>query len=669
MLLVFLLTSQALSLPSNSPKENENIQGLDKEIWSLVLGSAAERSQESGLDKDQDTEQDANLESEPGTGMENIPIPGTIDQGAANLQSNAETEEEGEENSESSPETGEEGEEGGENLENEPGTEQEGDRILTKQVSPQPDLRQKVAQFPPVTITTDTSSLSPSEAQVLYRLVEAAKLMDPIFNRQAYHNYKELREQLALDTSELGQATLKYFDIMRGPWDRQDHNSPFAVSFPKPLGAGFYPPGLTLEQWKTYIEEHPQEEEALANLVTMVQGGPDQLIPVPYSQAFQQELSSANSLMLQAANLTDDETLRRFLQSRADAFLSDDYYQSDKDWMDLDSKIEITIGPYEVYEDKLKAQKASFEAFLTVTDPVESEKLSLYKSLLPQMEQNLPIEDSMKSTRGAESPIRVVDLVFSSGEARKSVQTIAFNLPNDERVRKEKGAKKVMLKNVISAKFEGIMTPIAQTLMKKKQLEQDLLSATAFFNNVLFHELSHSLGPAFVHNNESEGEVRAALGASYSGLEEAKADVMGVYNILYMVQLGHMPKHLENKSLFTYISGLFRSIRFGVSEAHGAGAALQLNRYLEEGAVTYLEAEQAYQVNFAKLRDSVTALVRDICTWQHNGSKAVVDSVMEKYTQLSPLVKDSLARLNSVPVDIQPCYPLAGETCDNASNF
>ena len=220
-----------------------------------------------------------------------------------------------------------------------------------------------------------------------------------------------------------------------------------------------------------------------------------------YSSFFRDQLQPAQGLLMAAADLTDNESLRTFLLSRAGAFLSNDYYQSDKDWMDLDSKIEITIGPYETYEDRLLGLKASFESFVTITDPVESGKLSKYKSLLPAMEENLPTTPEMKVERGGASPLRVVDLVFSSGDARKSVQTLAFNLPNDERVRKEKGAKKVMLKNNIINKFNKILTPIAETLMSSSQMSN--LDGESFFNNVLFHELSHSLGPAFVKNNES----------------------------------------------------------------------------------------------------------------------------------------------------------------------
>jgi len=448
---------------------------------------------------------------------------------------------------------------------------------------------------------------------------------------------------------------------MRGPWDRQEEHKPFAVEIERPEGGGFYPATITKEEFESYVSENPEQKSKLEDLVTMVLQRGDNLVANNYSYFFQESLEPAHNHMMAAATLTDNGSLKTFLTSRAEAFLSNDYYQSDKDWMDLNSKIEITIGPYETYEDKLMALKASFEAFVTVTDPIESEKLSNYKSLLPEMEQNLPIPDEMKSTRGSESPIRVVDLVYSSGEARKSVQTLAFNLPNDERVRKEKGAKKVMLKNTIAKKFDKILTPIANTLMKEKQLS--FLDQDAFFNNILFHELSHSLGPAFVGNDEANGEIREALGASYSGLEEGKADVMGVYNILFMVGKGILPEEIKNQSLFTYIAGLFRSIRFGVAEAHGKGAALQLNTYLKEDSVVYLPDSGRYQVNFKKLEESVKNLVKNICTMQHNGDKKVVDDMFKEFSKLDENTIASLEKLKKIPVDIKPCYPLAGEIC------
>jgi len=525
------------------------------------------------------------------------------------------------------------------------------------------DLRKRIEEFGEIEITSETANLTEDEAKVLDLLVRAAKMMDPIFNRQAWKGYEELRQNLVSDPSEISQARLELFDIMRGPWDRNADNKPFAVTFPKPLGAGFYPEHMDLEQWENYIETHPDEASKLNSLVTMVESNEEgELVARNYSQVFREFLEPAHDFMKIAANFTDNESLKRFLTSRADAFISNDYYQSDKDWMDLDSKIEITIGPYEVYEDHLKNQKAAFEAFVTITDPIESEKLSHYKALLPEMEQNLPIPDEMKTIRGSKSPIKVVDLVFSSGEARRSTQTIAFNLPNDERVRKEKGSKKVMLKNNIDAKFQHLLKPMAKILMKKKQLAQNLLSPEAFFNFVLFHELSHGLGPAFVGNDETNGEVRQALGSFYSGLEEGKADVMGVYNILFMVERGHLPQDMVNKVLFTYSATLFRALRNGVQEAHARGCALQLNRYLEEGSIVLLP-DQTYQVNFNKLKNSVRNLVRDICTWQHNGDKAVVEEVFNKYGKLDKTTQNSLDKLADVSLDIKPCFSMAGEDC------
>eukprot|EP00092_Neocalanus_flemingeri_P011828 GFUD01012757.1.p1 GENE.GFUD01012757.1~~GFUD01012757.1.p1 ORF type:complete len:580 (+),score=148.06 GFUD01012757.1:107-1846(+) len=522
-------------------------------------------------------------------------------------------------------------------------------------------LKKKIAEFAPVTVTTDVSSISETEKKVLDLLINAAKYMNPIFNRQAFRWYNETRDKLKEDASDLAQAQLELFDIMRGPWDRQEEHKPFAIEYERPEGGGFYPAKVTKEEFEAYVANNPEEKDKLENLVTIVLQKGDNMVANNYSYFFQEYLKPARNHMMAAANLTENESLKTFLKSRAEAFLSNDYYQSDKDWMDLNSRIEITIGPYETYEDKLMALKASFEAFVTVTDPIESEKLSKYKSLLPEMEQNLPIPDEMKTVRGSESPIRVVDLVYTSGESRKAVATLAFNLPNDERVRKEKGAKKVMLKNNIISKFNKILTPIANKLMKPKQLS--FLDQEAFFNNVLFHELSHSLGPAHVGNDESKGEIRAALGASYSGLEEGKADVMGIYNILFMVQKGELPKDFGNKVLFTYIAGLFRSIRFGVVEAHGKGAAMQLNTYLKDGSVVFLADSGKYQVNFKKLEQSIKNLVKNICTWQHNGDKKVVDDMFEEFAKLDENTLASLQLLEGIPVDIKPCYPLAGEKC------
>jgi hypothetical protein len=521
------------------------------------------------------------------------------------------------------------------------------------------ELRRRIAQFAPAKITADLGKLPAAEKAALDKLIEASRLLDPVFDRQAYAANPELAEALAKDTSELGRLRLDYFRMMRGPWDRQDHWRPFATDKPRPHGAGFYPEDLDEKALDAHLASHPGEAEALKSLFTLVRRDGDRLVAVPYRQAFRSWLEPAAERLREAAALTKNPTLRKFLRSRADAFLSDDYYQSDKDWMDLDSLVEVTIGPYEVYEDELKGLKASYESFVTVTDPDASRKLARYKSLLPEMEKHLPIPDEVKTTRGAESPIRVVDLVFSAGDARKSVQTIAFNLPNDERVRNEKGSKKVLLRNVIQTKFDRIMRPIAERILDPAQLGS--LSSEAFFNQTLFHELAHGLGPAHTVKDGKKVEVRVALEAAYAPLEECKADVMGAYNILFMIEKGLFPKAFREELLVSYFAGLFRSVRFGVREAHGKGAAVQINRYLEEGAARFDGASGRFTVDLAKLEASIKSLVHDLCMLQHRGDEAAAQALLARYGVSSPAMQQALARTTDVPVDLRPSYPAAGE--------
>jgi hypothetical protein len=524
---------------------------------------------------------------------------------------------------------------------------------------PQASLADKIANYAPAVISTDLTQLAASEKSALDAIIEASKLLDPIFDRQAYAGNPELEKKLAEDGSSDGKSKLAYFRIHRGPWDRQDHHRPFAIDIERPPGAGFYPIDLTLSELDDYLKKFPAEEKKLLDLFTVVERKGDKLVPIAYSTAYAEWLKPAAAKLLEAATLTKNKSLQRFLRSRAAAFMSDNYYQSDKDWMDLDGQVEVTIGPYEVYEDSLKATKAAFESFVTVTDPEASKKLAKYKNLLVAMEQNLPVADEVKTTRGRESPIRVVDLVFSAGDARKSVQTIAFNLPNDERVRKEKGAKKVLLRNVIQKKFDVIMRPIAGRILDASQ--QKFLSADAFFNQVLFHELSHSLGPATITKNGKEIEVRQALESTYTSLEECKADTMGTYNILFMIKEKEFPASFREQVLTSYFAGLFRSVRFGVAESHGKGAAIQINRYLEAGAATFDAKTGRFQVDFAKLEKAITELTRDLVMVQHNGDKAAAEAMIAKYAVMSPAMKQALASVEHVPVDLRPSYPAAGE--------
>jgi hypothetical protein len=326
--------------------------------------------------------------------------------------------------------------------------------------------------------------------------------------------------------------------------------------------------------------------------------------------------------------------------------------------MDMESRIEITIGPYETYEDRLFGYKASFESFVTLADPKESEKLARLKAELPAMEQNLPIPDEHKNPRrGTDSPIRVVDLVFSAGETVAGVQTIAFNLPNDERVRETKGSKNVLLRNVMKAKFEGILTPIAERLLAPEELSR--ISAEAFFHHTLLHELSHGLGPGRIRVGGVETEVRLALSDKHSALEEAKADVMGMYNVLFLMERGVLDPEGRASTLSTYLAGLFRATRFGVEEAHGCSNALQFHWLLERGVVRRDEATGRFSIDHDEAPRAFRELLREILMLQATGNREGARDMLSRYGAMSEMLASALEKLRDIPVDIRPHYPAA----------
>jgi len=523
------------------------------------------------------------------------------------------------------------------------------------------DVSEMLTRFAPVEITTDISFLAENEKQALAKIVEASHYMDEIFLRQAWQKNPKYKRALAARKDKLGKDAAAYFDISIGLWDRLDeHEKPFINSLSKPLGAGFYPEDLTKEEFEAYVGSNQTQAESLKGLFTVVQRQGAALVAVDYSVVYEKWLTPAAALLQDAAKLTENKSLRNFLNLRANAFYSNDYHESDMAWMDLDSPVEVTIGPYEVYEDKLFGFKAAFESFVTVTNPEESRKLAKFKNELPAMEKNLPIPEKMKNmNRGSESPIRVVDVVFTAGDTKSGVQTIAYNLPNDEVVREQKGSKKVLLKNVIAAKYDKILTPIAETLIADEQ--QQYLSANAFTNEVLFHELSHGLGPGKITINGRATEVRLELKELYSAIEESKADIMGVYNIHYMLDKKLFDESFRKEIAVTYLAGLFRGIRFGIGEAHGKGNALQLNYMLEKGAITYDSATGKFAVNFKSFENWVRELVQDICILQATGDYAGTKALFDKYVVLTEIISGSLSKLNDIPVDLKPEYPLAAQ--------
>lgn len=458
----------------------------------------------------------------------------------------------------------------------------------------------------------DVSFLNAEEKQVVNLLIQAANVMTEIFAKQA---------------------------AGAGP------------------GHGFYPADLTKAELDAYLAAHPTERAALMDGYTVVKRQGSKLIAVPYSVEYKPELERAAALLEKAAAITTNASLKTFLTLRAQSFRSNDYFRSEMAWMDLaGTPIEVAIGPYETYTDELYGQKTAFEAFVTLKDPKESAALDKYKGYLKAMEANLPVEDRYKNfARGADSPIAVAEQVRGGGDNLDGPQTIAFNLPNDERVREAKGAKKVILSNVLGAKYEGILKPMAQRVLVADQAA--LVTRKYMTLETLFHELSHSLGPGSINVNGRATTVTAELKDIGGTAEEAKADVMGVYNLLFMMQKNELPTVERGEMYATYLAGMFRSVRFGAEEAHGRGAALQYGYLKSKGAFTWDAQAKRFRVDNARMETGLKDLLADLIRLQGNGDYAGMVAFFDKHAHLDDHARAVIATLKDIPVDISPIYP------------
>jgi Peptidase family M49 len=522
-------------------------------------------------------------------------------------------------------------------------------------------MKEKIAQFAPTELKYDSTYLDKRQRMVVRKLVEASQIIDSIFLNQVYSKNMQIKNDLQNSSSEEDQLKLKYFNIMFGPFDRLDHNKHFIGTEPKPKGANFYPEDMTKEEFSNWIKEHPEDDSNFTSTFTVIRRTDGKLTAIPYSEFYKPQLSKAAALLREAADYADNPSLKKYLTLVAKAFETNNYFNSDMAWMDLkDNKIEVIIGPYEVYEDEMFNYKASFESFITIKDSVESEKLQKFGSYLKEIENHLPIEDKYKNTqRGNESPIVVVNEVFSAGDTKAGVQTLAFNLPNDERVRKAKGSKKVMLKNISDAKFEKQLEPIAKIVLEKDQ--QPFVTKDAFFSHALMHEISHGVGPGFITVDGRKTEVKKELKEVYSTIEECKADVLGMYNIIFMIDKGLFPKSFSNETWTTFLAGIFRSVRFGITEAHGSGNAIIYNYILEKGGYEYDQSANKVKVNFDKIYDSIKDLANKLLTIEATGNYTGAKELIAKYALISPSMKSIIDKLSGIPVDIKPVFQMEKE--------
>jgi len=535
------------------------------------------------------------------------------------------------------------------------------------------------SRFTPTPLRIDISGLSAGDRQALTKLIEAARIFDRVYLQQMWSGNVALYQKLQKDTSALGRARLHYFLINKGPWSEIDEYKAFLPGVPahKPPGANFYPEDVNKAQLETWFSALPQDEQQKAKgFFTVIRWKAEEsgkksdrsLFAVPYSEEYRDDLTRAAGLLRDAAGLTENASLKKFLTTRADAFLSNDYYESDMAWVDLDAPLEITIGPYETYNDEVFGYKAAFEVYVNLRDEQESAKLSAFTKHLQEIEDNLPIDAQYRNPKlGGAAPMRVVDEIISAGDGAHGIQTAAYNLPNDERVVQQKGSKRVMIKNVQEAKFHSVLVPIAmKTLTRSDAIDVNFES---FFTHIVAHELMHGLGPHQIKVEGRDTTPREELKELYSAIEEAKADVTGLFALQYMMDhskdmgLGKVlpSDDAAQRQLYaTYLASAFRSMRFGLNDAHGKGMAMQFNYLTDKGAFVP-HADGTFSVDMSKVRDAVRDLDHDLLTLEAEGNYAGAKKMLDELGVIRPPVKRVLTKLDSIPTDIEPVFVTADQ--------
>ncbi len=504
------------------------------------------------------------------------------------------------------------------------------------------EIKKKADEFASFTLTTDLSVLTEKEKQMLPLLLDAAKIMDEIFWKQAFGD-KDSLFSLGLD-----EYTEKFMKINYGPWERLNDNKPFINGFgEKPAGANFYPVDMTKEEFEAW------DNETKTSLYTLIRRGEDGgLESIPYHVAFKEQVDKAAGLLNQAAGLAEDAGLKNYLIKRANALLTDEYYESDVAWMEMKTNtIDFIIGPIENYEDQLFGYKAANESFILIKDREWSEKLVRFAALLPGLQKALPCEQKYKNeTPGIDSDMNVYDALYYAGDCNAGSKTIAINLPNDEKVREEKGSRKLQLKNSMQAKFDKILVPIANILIAEDQRKH--VKFDAFFENVMFHEVSHGLGLG--NTVDKSSTVREALKDSYTSMEEAKADILGLWCVYQLNEMGELGEKEMMDNFVTFMAGIFRSVRFGAASAHGKANMIRFYYFQETGAFERDAATGTYRVNFEKMKAAMLSSSEQILKIQGDGDYTTAKKLIEEQGFIREELQKDLDRIGEagIPRDI-----------------
>jgi len=516
------------------------------------------------------------------------------------------------------------------------------------------DIPAQVAKFKLVSMPFSVTGLSEQERKMVYKLVEASRFLDGIYWRQSDPQALTLYKRLTGCNTVMAQKLRRYLMINGSRYDLLEENKPFVGSDPFSPGRALYPAGITRQEIEAYVAAHPEKKEQIYSPYTVIKRQGAELIAVPYRVEYAQWLKPAAAALREAAALSPDKAFADFLRLRADALLTDDYYKSDLAWLDLDNpKFDIIFAPYETYLDDLLGVKTSYGAAVMIRNQAESVKLASYMKYVPEIQEALPLAAEDKpSMQGHSTPMEVLDAPFRGGDLRHGYQAVADNLPNDPRIHKEKGTKKIFFKNFMDARVNYIVLPIGKLLMREDQAA--LASMDGYMAAVIMHEISHGLGPAYARTSTGQADIRQSLGPIYSGVEEAKADVVGLFALNLLMEKGVMRKEALPEVYSSYVAGIFRTVRFGVAEAHGRAEMMEFNYLSEQGAITRDRKTGRYIIDYAKMTPAIAALAKELLEIEATGDRNRAEQWFKKYDSMPAELKSALASVKDVPVDIDP---------------
>jgi hypothetical protein len=527
-------------------------------------------------------------------------------------------------------------------------------RLDTSTLVVAPNLAAQLAKFKPVRMPFDASQLTPRERQMVGKLVEACQYLESIYWRQSDPEGLKLYHALAGSTAPRDVQLRRYLKINGSRFDLIRDDAPFVGTSPRPPGRGLFPEDLTKEEFDRYVAAHPDQKAALYDPFTVVRRKGAALEAIPYHVAYREWLDPAVKALRGAAGLSDDPAFAKFLRTRAAALLTDNYFESDLAWVSLENpKFDVIFAPYETYLDDLLGVKTSYGGAVLIRNDAESRKLDVFQKYVPEIQDALPLAtEDRPSKRGHLSPMEVMDAPYRAGDLRHGYQAVADNLPNDPRIHEQKGSKKIFFKNFMDARVNYVILPVAKRLLRADQAA--LASAEGYLATTMMHEISHGLGPAFARTSAGRRDVREAIGPSYSGLEEAKADIVGLYGLKWLVDRGDLPKDKLRGYYASEVAGIFRTVRFGVAEAHGRAEIMEFNYFSERGVITRDAASGRYAIDLDHMPEAVAVLAKELLEQEATGDRARVEAWFAKYGSVPPELSKALEAASDVPVDIDP---------------